>query len=137
MTVSLSNDFGGIGYIRFVLTDAAGDTFSRSIGVSQGLAESTSEVPNDSDLTALPSASLTDGSRNIRMTHSNHLVRFENLPERVQLSVTDLSGRHWMGGKTVITASGTATVNLQNFGSGVYIIRVRGTGVNQAFRVRR
>jgi hypothetical protein len=42
-----------------------------------------------------------------------------------------------MGGKTVISANGTATVNLQNFGSGVYIIRVRGMGVNQAFRIRR
>lgn len=40
LTVELSENFAGVGYVTFTLTDKEGDTFTRKIGVSQGLAVS-------------------------------------------------------------------------------------------------
>ena len=48
MTVKLADNFAGAGYIQFTLKDNAGDTFSRMIGVTQGLAESSSEQSSSS-----------------------------------------------------------------------------------------
>lgn len=143
MTVSLSSTFAGVGYITFVLVDSDGDTFTRSIGVSQGLAVASSESSgddssdsDDDDLTALPSTDALSLGK-IQMHTWNHTVQFENLPERVQFTVTDVSGKHLMNRKTVFPVNGTATVNLQNFGAGIYVIHVRGNGLNQTFKVRR
>lgn len=37
MTVSLAESFDGIGYVTFTLRDGEGDSFTRKIGVTQGL----------------------------------------------------------------------------------------------------
>ncbi len=73
MMVSLDEDFAGIGYITFTLTDKDGDSFSRKIGVTQQLAapinSSSSSTPNSSS-SANPSNSNVYQAENGVMTNA-------------------------------------------------------------------
>lgn len=71
------------------------------------------------------------------MSVHDGVVSLSNLPLRAEIVVTDLSGKHLMARKSVVSADGVATVSLKNFGTGVYVVRVRGQGVGRTFKVRR
>ena len=64
MTVKLADNFAGAGYIQFTLKDKDGDSFSRMIGVTQGLAESAATVASSSSTTqeSSSSSSVSSGS---------------------------------------------------------------------------
>lgn len=139
MTVKLADSFAGAGYVQFTLKDNAGDTFSRYIGVTQGLAENasqggqdendtTSVVAGDSTATDSLTTSIVTSSpaKNFHYTVADNIVRLYGVPANTQIRVTDLSGRNPMLSKNVLTADGTTSVNLQPFGRGVYIVNVRG-----------
>ena len=59
-------------------------------------------------------------------TVADNIVRLYGIPAKAQIRVTDLSGRNPMLSKNVLTADGSASVDLQPFGRGVYIVNVRG-----------
>jgi hypothetical protein len=61
MTVKLADNFGGVGYIKFTLKDNAGDTFSRYVGVTQGLAAAVNPA-SSSSMTPILSSSDTPAS---------------------------------------------------------------------------
>ena len=139
MTVKLADNFGGVGYVQFTLKDNAGDTFSRYIGVTQGLAvnasqggqdenDTTSVVAGDSTATDSSTTSIATFSpvKIFHYTVADNIVRLYGIPANAQIRVTDLSGRNPMLSKNVLTADGTASVDLQPFGRGVYIVNVRG-----------
>jgi hypothetical protein len=48
------------------------------------------------------------------------------LPQNAKITVTDFSGNSVMTQKSVVTANGSASVNLQPFGCGIYLVNVRG-----------
>ena len=133
LTVKLADSFGGVDYIKFTLKDNAGDTFSRYIGVTQQLAIQNS---GEGDSTVLNDTTQTDSSTTLIASFSpaqkfhyvveDDVVYFYGIPVNAQIRVTDLSGKNPMLSKDVVTANGTASVNLQPFGRGVYIVNVRG-----------
>ena len=135
MTVKLADNFGGVGYIKFTLKDNAGDTFSRYIGVTQQLAAQNS---NEGDSTVLNDTTQTDSSttsiaafspaQKFHYVVEDDVVYLFGIPANAQIRVTDLSGKNPMLSKNVLTANGIASVSLQPFGRGVYIVNVRGVG---------
>lgn len=139
LTVKLADSFAGADYVQFTLKDNAGDTFSRYIGVTQGLAvnasqggqdenDTTSVVAGDTTATDSSTTSIATFSpvKIFHYTVADNIVRLYGIPANAQIRVTDLSGRNPMLGKNVLTADGSASVDLQPFGRGVYIVNVRG-----------
>lgn len=59
-------------------------------------------------------------------TVANNIVFMVGLPLNAKITVTDLSGKNQMMQKSVVTANGSASVNLQPFGCGIYLVNVRG-----------
>ena len=133
LTVKLADSFAGAGYVQFTLKDNAGDTFSRYIGVTQQLAiqnsgEGDSTVLNDTTQTDSSTTSIASFSpaQKFHYVVEDDVVYFYGIPVNAQIRVTDLSGKNPMLSKNVLTANGTASVSLQPFGRGVYIVNVRG-----------
>ena len=139
LTVKLADNFAGAGYVQFTLKDNAGDTFSRYIGVTQGLAvnasqggqdenDTTSVVAGDSTATDSSTTSIATFSpvKIFHYTVADNIVRLYGIPANAQIRVTDLSGRNPMLSKNVLTANGSASVNLQPFGCGIYLVNIRG-----------
>ena len=80
MTVSLSENFAGIGYITFTLTDKSGDTFTRKIGVTQ--AKAISELPkSSSSITPVSSSSIEKSSSSISSSSSAEISSSSIKPE--------------------------------------------------------
>ena len=65
----------------------------------------------------------------------NDVAYLEGLPQGARLVVTDLSGRHLMARKQV--AGTSALLDFKAFGSGTYLIHVRGRGVSGSFKVQK
>ncbi len=151
MTVKLADDFAGAGYVQFTLKDNAGDTFSRMIGVTQMLAESATtpassssegENPQSSDSEPGSSSSSVDvggpagitvaesSVKPFRMSVNDNIVLLTGIPNEANIAVMDISGKSVMMQKTVAQTRGMATVDLQPFGCGIYLVNIRGMGVN-------
>jgi hypothetical protein len=133
LTVKLADSFAGADYVQFTLKDNAGDTFSRYIGVTQQLAiqnsgEGDSTVLNDTTQTDSSTTSIASFSpaQKFHYVVEDDVVYFYGIPVNAQIRVTDLIGKNPMLSKNVLTANGTASVSLQPFGRGVYIVNVRG-----------
>ncbi len=80
------------------------------------------------------------GKRNplqIHFSFENGILTWSGLPRTVSVSVSDVSGRNHLLAKTVETFDGTASVSLENFGRGLYLVRIRGQGLNESYRVRK
>jgi hypothetical protein len=86
LTVKLANNFGGVGYIKFMLKDNAGDTFSRNIGVTQQLAISTIVAGDSTEV----GDSTTTAIMNRRAANRNDLRLFPH-----KQGFHDLKGRHY------------------------------------------
>lgn len=71
LTVELSENFAGVGYVTFTLTDKEGDTFTRKIGVSQGLAVSSG---SSSSSVAGSSSSSEASSGNVYQAEDGNLI---------------------------------------------------------------
>lgn len=144
VTVKLSDSFAGVGYITFTLKDKAGDSFSRLIGVTQLKSLAPASEPGQQDTTGTDSTETDPGEDpadnpgegttgispldlpQFSVTVSNNIVQFYGVPERAQIIVTDLSGKSPMLRKEILSADGSAVVNLQPFARGLYIVNVRG-----------
>jgi hypothetical protein len=92
LTVKLADNFGGIGYIKFTLKDNAGDTFSRYIGVTQGLALKASQGGQDEndttsvvagDTTATGDSTTTSLRPRAQRKHINGLGRIYDTQGRL------------------------------------------------------
>ncbi len=74
-------------------------------------------------------------------TVANNIVFMVGLPQNAKITVTDLSGKNQMMQKSVVTANGSASVSLQDFGCGIYLVNVRGVGngvkLNKTIKVMR
>ena len=162
MTVKLSNDFGGVGYIEYTLKDKEGDTFTRNIGVTQGAvwkspvpsAESSSSAAESSSSAAeeLSSSEMSSSSENtsslggvaanagLRMNVSGNIVSVAGLAPNSKIVVTDMNGRILYVRKV---SGNTAAINLNAFERGLYLVSVRsvaksGAGVlmNKSIKVQ-
>ena len=135
LTVKLTENFAGADYVQFTLKDNAGDTFSRYIGVTQQLAAS-SATSSSSSLSGEDSVSSSSSETTMLVkptiatkfhsTVSNNIVFMTGLPQNAKITVTDFSGNSIMTQKSVVAANGSASVNLQPFGCGIYLVNVRG-----------
>lgn len=144
MTVKLSDTFAGVGYITFTLKDNAGDTYSRKIGVTQKLAAASAQDPepgviteteepdDDGDVTSV--AALKEKAFHVAV--QNNIVHLYGLPRNVAISVTDLSGKHLMTSKSIVSVNGSAIVNLNDYSRGSYLVNIRGLS-NNGSRVNR
>ena len=130
LTVSLAENFGGIGYVTFTLKDKDGDTFTRKIGVSLG-APLEADTSGGDTPTALPHLSKIDFGLSVE----NNVAYFTGLPERATITLTDASGKNRMTSKTVASPNGNATLDLGFFGKGVYVVNVRGKGFHRTAKV--
>ena len=135
LTVKLADSFAGAGYVQFTLKDNAGDTFSRYIGVTQQLAASSATSSSSSSSGEDPVSSSSSETTTLvkptiatkfHSTVSNNIVFMTGLPQNAKITVTDFSGNSIMTQKSVVTANGSASVNLQPFGCGIYLVNVRG-----------
>jgi hypothetical protein len=90
--------------------------------------DTTSVVADDSTATDSSTTSIATFSpvKIFHYTVADNIVRLYGIPANAQIRVTDLSGRNPMLSRNVLTADGTASVDLQPFGRGVYIVNVRG-----------
>lgn len=150
MTVKLADNFAGVGYVQFTLKDNAGDTFSRMIGVTQMLAASNASVlsssseggdPQSSDSESISTSSSADedepaglpiaesSAKIFHMSVSDNVVLLAGIPNEADIAVMDISGKNVMMQKTVTRTRGMATVDLQPFGRGIYLVNIRGIGV--------
>ena len=92
LTVKLADSFVGAGYIKFTLKDNAGDTFSRYIGVTQGLAVNASQGGQDEndttsvvagDTTATGDSTTTSLRPRAQRMHLNGLGRIYDTQGRL------------------------------------------------------
>lgn len=92
LTVKLADSFGGVGYVKFTLKDNAGDTFSRYIGVTQGLALNASQGEQDEndttsvvagDTTATGDSTTTSLRPRAQRKHVNGLGRIYDTQGRL------------------------------------------------------
>ena len=151
MTVKLADNFAGAGYVQFTLKDNAGDTFSRMIGVTQMLAESAATPASSSSEGGDPQSSGSEpvsssssvgtdeptgiafaetSARPFRMSVNGNVVLLAGIPNEANITVMDISGKNVMMQKIVVQTRGTAVVDLQPFGCGIYLVNIRGMGVN-------
>lgn len=140
MTVKLADNFAGVGYVQFTLKDNAGDTFSRMIGVTQMLAESaatptssSSEVGESQSSSSTPPTGITFAESTMKPFHmsvNGNVVLLAGIPNEANITVMDISGKNVMMQKTVVQTRGTATVDLQPFGCGIYLVNIRGIATN-------
>lgn len=73
----------------------------------------------------------------VRLVQENSLLTWCGLPPTVKISVADASGRNKLLLKTVETSHGTASIDLQNFGKGMYLVRVRGKSLDRSYLIRK
>jgi len=57
-------------------------------------------------------------------------VFLAGIPNEANITVMDISGKNVMMQKTVVQTRGTATVDLQPFGCGIYLVNIRGIATN-------
>lgn len=65
-------------------------------------------------------------ARKFHMSVQNNIVHLAGIPQNATITVMDISGKHLMTQKSVVSVNGTAVVNLEPFGNGVYLVNVRG-----------
>ncbi len=128
MTVKLADDFAGADYVQFTLKDNAGDTFSRMIGVTQMLAESAADTSAGENTTGITVAE--SSVKPFRMSVNDNIVLLTGIPNEANITVMDISGKSVMMQKTVAQTRGMATVDLQPFGCGIYLVNIRGIATN-------
>ena len=149
MTVKLADNFGGVGYIKFTLKDNAGDTFSRYIGVTQMLAASATTPASSSSVTPASSSSETPASSSYNPESSSssettgimpagsktmpfsmnivdNIVMLTGIPNEARITLMDVSGHSIMMQKNVVQTRGMASVNMQPYGCGIYLVNIRG-----------
>ena len=155
MTVKLADNFGGVGYIKFTLKDKEGDTFTRNIGVTQMLAAATSEPTSNSSSSAVPTSSETIASSSsaemnpvtqnssssvgsiaialvtravqpFSFSITDNVVMLTGIPDEARITVMDVSGHSVMMQKNVVQTRGMASVNMQPYGCGIYLVNIRG-----------
>jgi hypothetical protein len=148
MTVKLADNFGGVGYIKFTLKDKEGDTFTRNIGVTQMLAAASSNsdepISNSSESSSsetqvssssevefsssseTPAGIVPVAARPFGMTVTDNIVMLTGIPEEANITVLDVSGHSIMMQKNVVQTRGMATVNMQPYGCGIYLVNIRG-----------
>lgn len=83
--------------------------------------------------TALQNSSLSP----VRLVKENSLLTWYGLSGSVKISVSDASGRNRLLAKTVEPSHGTASVNLENFSQGLYLVRLRGKNLNRSYLIRK
>lgn len=130
MTVKLADNFAGVGYVTFTLIDKVGDAFSRAIGITQGLAEFSDDFENDADITKYSEYSKIGP---FHLTVQNNMAHLSGLPTNSSICVMDLSGKHIMLAKSVVSAAGKASINMEPFGQGLYLINIRGRNNDGSF----
>ena len=59
-----------------------------------------------------------------------NVATFAGIPNDAQITVMDVSGHSIMVQKSVVQTRGMAVVDLQPFGCGIYLVNIRGVGVN-------
>ncbi len=108
-----------------------GEAYSKSgvITVTDSTAEIPSENPEDSED---PDAIGFEKFTKFNAMVSNGIVYLSGIPNNAKIIVTDLSGKNLMQSKSVV-GDGSAIVNLQNYGRGLYIVNIRGTMQNSRF----
>ena len=155
MTVKLADNFGGVGYIKFTLKDKEGDTFTRNIGVTQMLAAATPEPTSNSSSSAVPTSSETIASSSsaemnpvtqnssssvgsiaialvtravqpFSFSITDNVVMLTGISDEARITVMDVSGHSVMMQKNVVQTRGMASVNMQPYGCGIYLVNIRG-----------
>ena len=56
---------------------------------------------------------------------SNNIVFMTGVPQNAKITVTDFSGKNLMTQKSIVTTNGTASVSLQDYGCGIYLVNIR------------
>ena len=65
-----------------------------------------------------------------KMQVVGNVATFAGIPNDAQITVMDVSGHSIMVQKSVVQTRGMAVVDLQPFGCGIYLVNIRGVGVN-------
>ena len=60
------------------------------------------------------------------ITITDNIVMLTGIPEDANITVMDVSGNSIMMQKNVVQTRGLASVNMQPFGCGIYLVNVRG-----------
>lgn len=101
--------------------------------VKSGIITVVGEEPDeDGDVTSV--AALNQKAFHVAI--QNNIVHLYGLPRNVSISVTDLSGKHLMTSKSIVSVNGSAIVNLNDYSRGSYLVNIRGLS-NNGSRVNR
>lgn len=102
-----------------------------------GSSSSNEVVPNSSETLVSSSSNQNElqrlgmnGRRHFAMSIANNVVYLTGIPQKSMIMVTDLSGKHLMTSKSIVSGNGSAVVNLNYYGRGVYLLNVRGLSKN-------
>jgi hypothetical protein len=60
------------------------------------------------------------------MTVTDNIVMLTGIPENAYITVMDISGHSIMMQKNVVQTRGMASVNMQPYGCGIYLVNIRG-----------
>lgn len=119
--------FGGAQYLTFTAKDAAGDTFTRKIGI-RGSAET-------SKPTGIAAAAVPQG--NISFEEQGDRLLISGLAGNASIAVYSINGSAPMTAKTLTAQAGNAILDLAPYGRGVYMILVKSAGATGVFRISR
>jgi hypothetical protein len=96
LTVKLAENFAGAGYVQFTLKDNAGDTFSRYIGVTQGLALNASQGEQDeNDTTSIVAGDTTATGDSTTLIQDLRRARPADMRGAAHKNYRDLKGRRF------------------------------------------
>lgn len=101
--------------------------------VKSGIITVVGEEPDeDGDVTSVAALN----QKTFHVAAQNNIVHLYGLPRNVSISVMDLSGKHLMTSKSIVSVNGSAIVNLNDYSRGSYLVNIRGLS-NNGSRVNR
>ena len=71
-------------------------------------------------------ALVTRAAQPFSLSITNNIVMLTGIPDEARITVMDVSGHSVMMQKNVVQTRGMASVNMQPYGCGIYLVNVRG-----------
>ena len=132
------NLVAGVNEIEFATIDGDGPNLDqiKLTSIDEKLPDSLTNIPdspekkpntseNKLNLSENTSFAVPNSVAKFHSSVSNNIVFMTGVPQNAKITVTDFSGKNLMTQKSIMTTNGTASVSLQDYGCGIYLVNIR------------
>lgn len=121
LTVSLSPNFKGLAYLTWKITDSAGDTFVRKIGL-------VTIIETPTAVKAIQRPLITP------LITSDYII-ISQLHSNAELILTDISGKQMLRRKVLDASTMETQIDLRDYKAGVYLLTILEASKRSVFKV--